>query len=106
MGNAMQCGLMVSFFQQFMVIQTATESSIVVMEEDLSTSKIQDTITLQAGNHAFTLFQELVDDTIKNAIIDIYGDFSEFTSPIISPSGFPMVISISCLWYVVPFPKR
>ena len=48
--------------------------------------RLQDELFLEANNPSFKLFADLVDNTVKSAITNIYGNFSEFTELIITQS--------------------
>ena len=86
MGNATQCGLLVSYFQQFLAAENYKELSLVTAEDTLSTQRIQDAIFLKSGEPEYSLFHDLVDESIKSAIKGIYGKFSTFTTPIVTQS--------------------
>ena len=86
MGDATQCGLLVSYFEKFLATENLKESAVVTAEDTLSTQCIQDAISLKSKEPNFAMFRDLVDDRIKEAIQNIYGEFSTFTSPIITQS--------------------
>ena len=54
------------------------------LEEAISTSRMHDVICVPNKNEKFEEFRNLVDSEIKNAIYSLYGQFSEFTQPIIT----------------------
>ena len=54
------------------------------LEEAISTSRMHDVICVPNKNEKFKEFRNLVDSEIKNAIYSLYGQFSEFTQPIIT----------------------
>ena len=85
-GDATQGGILVSIFQQFLGVTTQKEIAMMEKECDLSTQWLKDTLYLKLNDHAFKLFKDLVDSTIRDTIVNIYGDFSQFTTPIITQS--------------------
>ena len=57
-----------------------------IQDGEVSISTIQDIVLLKSNDPSFMLFQGVVDNTIKEAIVEMYGEFSEFTTPIITKS--------------------
>ena len=86
MGDAAQLGILVGFYQQFMGIATEQEILLQYQECEISTSQLQDEPFLKSNDPSFKLFTDVVDNTVKCAITSIYGNFSEFTEPIITQS--------------------
>ena len=85
-GDAAQLGILVGFYQQIIGIATERELSLQTADSAILTNRLLDKIYLLPNEASFKLFKDLVDNQVKNAIIDIYGNFSEFTAPITSQS--------------------
>ena len=52
---------------------------------------------LKSKDPSSKLFGDVVDNTIKEAIVGIYGEFSEFTTPIITQSMIRLEMSVAPL---------
>ena len=84
MGDAAQLGILIGFYQQKMGIETEKDIVIQVQDSEVLTLKLQKILFLKSNDPSFKLFPNTVDSIVKEAILDIYGNFSEFTTPIIT----------------------
>ena len=97
MGEAAQLGILVGFYQQFMGIEIEKKMVVQIQDGEVSTSSLQEIVLLKLNDPSFKLFRDVVDNTIKEAIVGIYGEFSEFTTPIITQSMIRLELSVAPL---------
>ena len=79
MGNAAQLGILVGFYQQFMGIEIEKEMVVQIQDGEVLTSTLQEIVFLKLNDASFKLFQDDVNNTIKEAIVGVYGEFCKMT---------------------------
>ena len=60
------------------------KEDLIMRDTGISTNRIIQTFTLENNNAAFVKVRDEVDRVISHSVFDIYGNFSELTSPILS----------------------
>ena len=79
------------YYQKYVAIKKMELQQHAHLKEAVSTSRMHNVICVPNNNAKFEEFRNLVDLEIKNAIYSLYGQYSEFTQPIITQ---PMLCTI------------
>ena len=80
-------GLTQDICHRYKSILDARENELklgVIKQAPISTKKVQKQYSLLANDEGFVSFQNYVDEECMKAISAIYGNFNEFTTPILS----------------------
>ena len=83
-GDVALSTMLSGYYQKYVAIKKMELQQHSDLKEAVSTSRMHDVICVPNKNVKFEEFRNLVDSEIKNAIYSLYGQFSEFTEPIIT----------------------
>ena len=87
-GNVTLSTMLVGYYQKYKAVEKLKLQHQADLEEAVSTSRMHDIICVKNKDSAFKEFRNVVDYDIKNAEYSLYGQFSEFTLPIITQEMF------------------
>ena len=83
-GDVTLSTMLVGYYQKYKAVERMKLQHQVDLEEAVSTARMHEMICVENNDDAFEEFKVVVDSTIKKAVFSLYGQFSEFTLPIIT----------------------
>jgi hypothetical protein len=69
---------------QYVSMKWQHQKETEICKDTISSKRLSDFFTLEHSNDVFLAFREYVDRTIRKIVLDTYGNFSEFTTPLLS----------------------
>ena len=87
-GNVTLSTMPTGYYQKYIAVEKMKLQHQAELEDAVSTTKLHNIISVPNNDDAFEKFKNLVDTDIKEAVIGLYGEFSEFTQPIITQDMF------------------
>ena len=76
--------MLAGYYQKFVAVEKIKLQQNADLEEGIATSRLHDVICVPHKCPVFEQFRDLVDSSVKTTIYSLYGQFSEFTKPIIT----------------------
>ena len=83
-GDVTLSTMLVGYYQKYKAVEKMKLQHQADLKEAVSTSRMHEMICVDNKDSAFDEFKSLVESKMKKAVFSLYGNFSEFTLPIIT----------------------